>query len=218
MTRTGKLYDNVMAKLEFEPGLDAYNITIAVKDSGIVVLGGEVASYSEKRIAEKAVQKIHGVNAVADELKVNLAVPYIRSDIDIAKIALNALKWNFFVPAKRVKIIVTNGYLTLVGEVDEYYQKKHAQKAVQDLVGIVGISNNIVIKPEVQGLDVKNKIIQEFERNAQIDANNIRVEVEDGKVTLKGTVKNFDEDKEARMAAWSVPGVSNVIDQLTISY
>lgn len=217
MTRSGDLYDRVLAKFEFEPRLEASNITIGVKDSGIVVLGGEVASYAEKRIAEEAVQTIYGVNAVVDELKVNLASPYIRSDVDIAKNVLNVLKWNFFVPAGQIKIIVDKGYLTLSGEVNAYYKKKHAQKAVQDVLGIIGISNNIIVKPEVQGLDIKNKILQEFERNVRIDKNNIQVEVDDGQVTLKGKVRNFDEDKEARVVAWSVPGVSSVIDRLLIS-
>ena len=218
MTKTGDLYATIMEKLEFEPGLDASKINISAKDSGVVVLGGEVTSYAEKHIAEQALQKIKGINGIADELRVNLASNYVRSDLDIMKSAINALEWNFFVPAEKIKLVVEKGYLTLSGEVERYYQKIHAQKAIENLFGVIGVSNNITVKSAVNPIDVKNKIIKEFERNARIDGSNINVEVEGTKVILKGKVKNFDEDREARVAAWSIPGVTNVIDQLLISW
>jgi osmotically-inducible protein OsmY len=218
MTKIGKLYSKIMAKLNFEPGLDAYNITISLKDGGIVILGGEVKSYAEKRIAEEVLQKIKGVNGIVDELRVNLATDYIRRDMDILNSAMNVLEWNFFVPDNKIKVMVQNGNLTLLGNVEQYYQKIYAQKAIQNLLGVISITNNITVKPIVDALDVKEKIIQEFERNARIDANNIEVNVNGSTVTLKGIVGSFDEDQEARVAAWSVPGVSNVIDQLLISW
>ncbi|MEK6734679.1 MAG: BON domain-containing protein, partial [Pseudomonadota bacterium] len=86
--KIGKLYSNIMEKLRFEPGLDADNITIAIKDGGVIVIAGEVKSYAEKFLAEEAIKKIHGVNGIADELKINLAMDYVRSDADILKAAL----------------------------------------------------------------------------------------------------------------------------------
>ncbi len=83
---------------------------------------------------------------------------------------------------------------------------------------MISISNNIKIKPSVTPSEVKQKILKEFERSARIDANNIQVEVDGGKVTLKGKVRNLEEDKEARFASWSIAGVSNVVDQLEISW
>ncbi len=217
MKKETKLYENIMNKLEFEPSLDASSIAISVKDGGIVTLGGEVSSYAEKCIAEEAIKKVRGVRGIADELKINLATPYVRSDVDIIKSALDALKWNFFVPENQIKVVVENGGLTLSGQVDKYYQKEAAEKAVQDIVGLIGVANNITVRPIISTMSVKLEIIKEFERNARIDANNIEVEVHGGVVTLKGKVKNFDEDKEARHASWAVPGVCAVIDQLSIN-
>ena len=206
-----------MEKLDFEPNIDASNITIAVKDDGVVVLGGTVKSYAEKHLAEKAVEKIEKVRGVANEITAILPSSYKRNDADIVKAAIDTLKWTMFVPYEQIKVAVENGHLTLSGEVSYNYQKERAQIAVQDLFGVNYFTNNIKVKSSIKPDDVKNKIIKEFERNARIDANNIQIEVDGDKVTLKGKIKNFDELREAVNAAWSIPGVSNVIDHLSIT-
>jgi osmotically-inducible protein OsmY len=216
MEANGSLYTNVMEKLRFQPEIGEANITIAIKADGIVILGGKVGSYIEKRLAEDAVKSINGVKGVANELEVELLINYKRNDSDIIKAALNALEWDFLVPDGKIKVTVEHGYLTLTGEVKYNYQKEHAKKAVQDLNGVTFVSNEIKVESNIKPADVKAKIIEEFERNARIDANNIQIEVDGEKVTLKGEVRNFDEEDEPVTAAWSVPGVDRVIDELEI--
>lgn len=218
MVANGGLYTNVMEQLRFEPNIDESNITVSIKDNGVVVLGCKVKSYTEKYLAEKAVEKLEKVRGVANELTVDLASSYKRSDADIAQAALNALKWSMFIPHEKIKVAVDNGRLTLVGDVEYNYQKVRVEKAVRDLYGVTTVINNIKVKPSISPSEVKDKIIKEFERNARIDANNIRVEVDGSKVILKGSVQNFDEEREAKNAAWSVSGVSEVINELTISW
>lgn len=218
MVANGGLYTKVMEQLRFEPNIDESNITVSVKDNGIVVLGGKVKSYTEKYLAEQAVEKLEKVRGVANELVVDLASSYKRSDADIAQAALTTFKWSMFIPQKKIKVAVDNGRLTLVGDVEYNYQKVRAEKAVRDLYGVTTVINNIKVKPSISPSEVKDKIIKEFERNARIDANNIKVEVDGSKVTLKGSVQNLDEEREAKIAAWSVNGVSEVIDELTISW
>ncbi|WPY01861.1 BON domain-containing protein (plasmid) [Candidatus Trichorickettsia mobilis] len=218
MVANGGLYTKVMEQLRFEPNIDESNITVSVKDNGIVVLGGKVKSYTEKYLAEQAVEKLEKVRGVANELVVDLASSYKRSDADIAQAALTAFKWSMFIPQEKIKVAVDNGRLTLVGDVEYNYQKVRAEKAVRDLYGVTTVINNIKVKPSISPSEVKDKIIKEFERNARIDANNIKVEVDGSKVTLKGSVQNLDEEREAKIAAWSVNGVSEVIDELTISW
>lgn len=218
MVSNGGLYTSVMEKLRFEPNIDESRITVSIKDNGIVVLGGKVKSYTEKRLAEVAVEKIDKVRGVANELEVELISSYKREDADIVKAALNALLWTMFIPHDKIKVVVEKGLLTLDGEVEYNYQKEKAQKVVQDLYGVTYIINNIKIKPAIKPADVKEKIIKEFERNAHIDAGNIKVEVQGSEVILKGKVRNFEEKKEAKTAAWSVPGVSKVTDELSINW
>lgn len=218
MAQDGELYTTVMEKLRFEPSIDESNITVAIKEDGIVVLDGTVKSYVEKRLSEEAVKKIAKVKAVVNELEVELLPSYKRSDVDIAKAAIHALQWTLFVPDERIKVMVEKGHLTLTGNVDYNYQKERAYNAVRNLYGVISIINNIQVKPIVSPENIKIKITEEFERNARIDASNIGVKVEGSEVTLGGKVRNFDEEKEATTAAWSVPGVSNVINNLTIDW
>ncbi|OEY86437.1 hypothetical protein BIY23_03920 [Wolbachia pipientis] len=220
MVTSGELYTNVMDKLQFEPGIDESNITVAIKDNGIVILGGKVRSYAEKYTAEKAAETVAKVKGVANEIEVELIPSHKRGDADIANAALNALQWNVFVPHEQIKVAVENGHVTLTGKVEYNYQKECAKDAVQDLYGVTYVTNDVTVKPSavVSSSEVKRKIIKEFERNARIDASNIKVEVDGSKVILKGKVRNFDEDREARTAAWSIPGVVNVVDYLIIGW
>jgi len=121
-----------------------------------------------------------------------------------------------FVPADRIKVTVEKDHVSLSGEVDYYFQKERAVKAIHNIVGIKNISHNIIVKPPVTPTQVKEKILQEFKRNARINASNIKVEIEGTEVTLKGKVRNFDEKEEAIRAAWSIPGITKVNDRLTI--
>ena len=186
------------------------------------MLGVEVKSYSEKYLAERAVEKIRTVKGVANELEVELTSIYKRDGAEIVKSALNALKWTFLVPRDRIKIVVEKGRLTLSSDVEYNYQKERAEEAVEGLYGVTSITNNIKIIPNLSIRpslsEVKEKIIKEFERNARIDANNIQVKVDGSKIILKGSVKNFDEERKAKSAAWATPGVSSVIDELKISW
>ena len=218
MSTTGELYFNIVEQLRFEPNIDESNITLAVKDKGIVVLGGSVCSYTEKQLAEEAVEKVSGVQGVVNSLTVNLSSEYKRNDADIIKAALNALRWTTLVPDERIKLAVNNGHLTLSGKVAYNYQKEYAENAVRDLYGIIQVTNNIVVMPNVQPKDVKEKIISEFERHARIEAMNIKVQVNGSVVTLAGNVRNLDEAKEARRAAQSVSGITDIIDHLSVSW
>ena len=218
MVESGKLYEAVMEKLEFEKSLDASNITISIKDPEIVVLGGFVKNYIEKTIAENAVKNIPGVKAVADELQIDSSAWKTRSDAEIAVAATNALDWSALVPKNRIKVVVENGYLTLSGEVEWQHQKKSAFFAVWNLLGVKSIINNIIVKPIVNiEIDtVKEQIAKEFERNARLDASKVIVEVIERKIILKGTVRNLEEVEEAIDAAWAIPGVSEVQNDLVV--
>lgn len=218
MVANGKLYTTVMEKLHFEPRLDASDITISIEGPEIVVLAGSVKSYIEKSIAETSVKNIPGVKAVVDELKVDSSTWRKRSDADIAKAATHALEWNVLVPADCIKVIVEDGCITLTGEVERKYQKHSAWSAVSNLLGVRSVLNNIMVKPSINinAEKVKEQITKEFERNARFEANKVQVDLIDGKIVLKGELSNLDEIDEAEEAAWSVEGVSEVDNQLTV--
>ena len=146
MKTDSELQRDVMTELKWEPSIHATEIGVAVKD-GVVTLSGDVDTYSMKWAAERAVRRVSGVMGFAEELKVKLPDPYRRSDEEIARSATEILNWNFWVPRDSVKVMVQNGWITLSGDVDWWYQKVYAEDAVRHMIGISGVTNRITIKP-----------------------------------------------------------------------
>src|SRR4051794_39047211 len=107
-----ELQREVIDELVWEPSVDAAHIGVSVKD-GVVTLSGHVSSYAEKYAAERAAKRVHGVRAVANELDVKLPGSSKRTDEDIARGAVAALKSNVSVPSERIKVTVSNGWVTL---------------------------------------------------------------------------------------------------------
>jgi osmotically-inducible protein OsmY len=212
-----QLQQDVLSELKYEPCVDASDIAVTVKD-GIVSLGGKVNTYAEKFAAVRAAERVAGVKAVTDEMKVELPAFHIRDDQDIAKAALNSLKWDVWVPDDGVKVKVEDGWLTLEGEVEFKYQQTEAEDAVRNLTGVVGVTNLITIKkPAAVPSEVKTTIDTALRRAAEVDADHIKVKVVGDKVILNGTVSSWAERQEAERAAWSAPGVRTVEDDLVIA-
>ena len=201
--------------LDFDPGLDATDIGVSV-DEAVVTLRGNVPSYSQKVTAERVAAHVYGVKAVANDLVVHLAGGSVRTDTEIAQAAVVALKWNAVVPRDTVTAIVTDGWVTLNGKVHWNYQRDAAARAVRDLVGVKGITNDLVVQPQVHAADVTEKIEAAFKRSAELDARRISVITQDGTVVLTGNVHSWAERQEAERAAWAAPGVRHVDDRLAI--
>jgi len=210
------LRQNILDELGFEPRVDAADIGVVARD-GIVTLTGHVGTYAEKDAAEKAVRRVKGVRAIAQEMDVRILGPRRTDDDDIARRAVKMVDWNISIPKQMVQIRVCKGVVTLTGKVEWQYQKNAATAAVRDLAGVVGVSNLIDVVPGISADDVKRRIENALERDAELEAQAIRVDVSDGKVTLKGNVRTLSERRAAERAAWSAPGVHTLDDQLSIS-
>ena len=204
-----QIQQDVMDQLKWEPGLNAAEIEVIVKN-GIVTLSGTVDTYSQKITAEDAVKKIAGVKAIAEEIQVRISPSYRKSDSEIAEAVLFALKWNTSIPYEDIKVMVQDGVVSLEGEVEWDLQRITAKNAVKYLAGVRWINNYIVVKPRLKPNEIKQKITDAFIRSASIDSEKISVQTEGSKVILKGTVRTLGERDDAEQAAWSAPGVTSV--------
>jgi osmotically-inducible protein OsmY len=206
---------DIINELKWEPSLRDDDIAVSVKD-GVVTLAGFVDSYFDKWKAERVASRIKGVKAIANDIQVRLPTVSERPDPELARAAVDALRWNVLVPADRIKVKVENGWVTLEGDVDWYYQKEEAERTVRRLVGVRGVTNLITVHARATPTDIKRKIREALERGAEFDANRITVEVEGNRVILRGTVRSYAEKRDAERAARNAPGVTEVENDLIV--
>ena len=212
-----QLRQDVLDELEFEPSVNAAHIGVAA-NRGVVTLTGFVANYAEKAAAERAVRRVKGVKAIAEEIEVRLPSDTKRSDDEIAARAVEILKWQVGFPADRIAVKVEKGIVTLTGDVDWQYQKTDAEHVVHKLSGVIDVVNQIRVAAPLRAADVKEKIQKALRRSAEVEASRITVHTEGGRVVLSGKVRAWYERDIAERAAWSAPGVTEVQDHLTIEY
>ncbi|NPD67793.1 BON domain-containing protein [Lichenicola cladoniae] len=215
MSSDRKLQQAVLAELIWEPSVTAGHIGVTA-DAGVVTLTGRVETYAQKHAAETSARSVSGVKAVADEIEVKLPFDASRTDEDIASAVLERFAWNVSVPQDRVKATVEHGWLTLTGEVDFFFQKKAAAEDVRSLHGVVGVSNQITIKPRVDTLNLGDDIMHALHRSWFFDPQTVQVSAEGGKVKLTGTVHTPHERQVAAATAWAAPGATGVENNISI--
>ncbi len=211
-----KLQQRVIDELEFDPAVKAAHIGVSVRGS-VVTLTGHVETFAEKFAAERAARRVKGVTAVAQEIEVHLPADRKTADDEIAQRAVKMLDWDVAVPSNAIQVKVEHGIVTLSGAVDWAFQRAEAEYDVRKLGGVKGVVNAVAVRPKVRAEDVRAKLTAALERNADVEAGRITVEVGGGKVVLTGRVDSWKERDAAERAAWSVAGVSAVEDRITIA-
>lgn len=207
---------DVFDELKWEPGINDEHIGISVAN-GVVSLTGTVRSYAEKLLAEKTARRIRGVRAIAEELQVRYDWEPKKSDSEIAKRVADILEWDPLIPRNRLDVTVEKGAVKLVGKVDWNYQRDLAVEDSAKIGGVVRIDNRIEVASPVTNFDIRHRIEQAFERQADLEAERISVEARDGKVTLTGSVSSWNKRSAAERAAWAAPGVTEIEDRLVVA-
>jgi osmotically-inducible protein OsmY len=215
MKDSERLRSEVEKELAWEPELDESHIAVSVND-GAVTLNGHVPSFVQKLHAVRAVERVAGVQAVADELAVRLPGSHIRDDTDVAESIAHRLAWSATVPKARVTAEVAAGTVTLRGVVDWEFQRRDAARLVRDVIGVRDVVNLIELKPGPAAKTVQRQIASAFGRQASLDARALQVTVHGSTAVLDGVVHSLAEKRIAQHAAFAAPGISRVESHLRV--
>lgn len=216
MKTNEELQRDVQNAIKWEPQLHAAEIGVTAKD-GVVTLMGTVDAYYKKIKAENAAKNVDGVKAVVEEIKVKYSSTP-KSDEDIADDILKALKENWNVSHEKIQVKVENGWVTLDGQVTWNYQKEAANKSINHLTGVKGVTNHIKIKAEIQNEIEKKNIVQALKSNWTLHSENIFVRVEGTRVILTGAVSSLHQKDLAEKIVWKTPGIWSVDNQLVVEH
>ncbi len=215
MSQDSNLQQAVTAELGWEPSIVASHIGVTA-ENGVVTLSGHVNSFVQKHAAEDAARRVKGVRAVAEEIEVRLAFDAQRGDDDIAAAAINRLAWDMSVPRDAVKVQVESGWVTLTGTVEWHYQKVAAVNAVRQLMGVVGVSDQVALSPRVSTGNISDNIMHALHRSWFFDPDTIKVTASGGDIKLTGYVNSWHDRQVAAETAWAAPGATSVVNDLTV--
>jgi osmotically-inducible protein OsmY len=213
-----ELRADILAELERDPRVRSTEIGVIVKH-GAVTLTGVVEDFADKVAAERAVKRLKGVRAIAEDIQVKRPAELRLMDEGIAERIAEILSWSSTFRDADIQAEVRNGHVTLSGEVDGFYQKQAAARRVGELEGVTGIFNRIRVRETAAGKrarDIEREIMSALHRHANIEASKVRVSVSGSNVTLDGTVDALHERELIEDAVRHTVGVTDVIDNLAV--
>jgi osmotically-inducible protein OsmY len=210
-----QLQREVLAELAWDPAIDQETVSVQVHD-GIVSVTGKPKTYAMQAAALEAARRVAGPHVV-DAQEVQLPQNMWRNDHDLAYAVRSVLDWHVTLGDLSVSVSVADGWVSLGGSVDWMFQKAQVERAIQNVRGIRGVSDHIEVRRQVSPMDVQHRIELALQRNVELNADHIQVDAHDGTVTLRGRVRSWIERQCAERAAWSAPGVSDVLDELIIA-
>jgi osmotically-inducible protein OsmY len=158
MNTDKQVRQNVIAALQWEPTVDSKQFDVNV-ENGLVTIRGNVGSYVEKWDAGRATQRVPGVRGLRCELSVLLSEANSRNDADIASAAFNVLQWMSYLPRNCIKVAVDKGWITLSGEVEWEFQRQAVLGTMRFLIGVMGVTETIVVKPFAAVTQTANGVI-----------------------------------------------------------
>jgi hyperosmotically inducible periplasmic protein len=207
---------DVVESLYWDARVDASKVAVTV-DEGIVTLSGTVPSYSFRAAASEAAWLITGVRDVLNEIKVVYPME-APTDSAIQDNIKDTLAWDSDLYPFGLSVSVVDGWVTLEGAVDAFWKKTRAEDLAFVRRGVVGLTNKIAVVPTQTVADesLAKTIVDALDRNMNVNVDDINVTVENGVVTLTGTVLNRSSKRAAYDTALYTRGVQDVRDQVTV--
>lgn len=209
---------DIIDNLTWDDSVNANDVNVRVENS-TAVLEGTISSYAEKLAAERNALDVPGINVVENNLTVLLpATINLPSDAEITSNIENKLLWDSQIDSTKINVQTIDGVVTLSGEVDTYWEKNQAEDLALSTLGVIDVINNltVVLTKSLVDLDIESDIKAAYRRSAVIDENKIGVSVNNGIVTLTGTVSDYFTKYRAYRIATYTSGVVDVIDDIVV--
>ena len=211
-----EIKQQVLRELKWDSRIAWAQIGVDVRE-GIVTLSGIVSTYAKKTAAQQAAHRVGGVLDVANEIEVRPAGAFAHTDEEIARAVRHTLEWDALVPDERIRSTVSDGWVTLEGDVDVWREREDAERSVLRLAGVVGVINKLTVVPrDVNPDDLREEIEEALETRADREADRLRIEVKNGAVELWGRVHSWREKRAVLGSIGHLPGVLTVKEHLRI--
>lgn len=216
MKSDSQIQQEVLRELKWDTRVEETEVGVTV-ERGIVTLTGTLSGYAKKLAAQEAAHRVFGVLDVANDIQVLVPGSTGRTDAEISQAVRNALEWDVWVDQEQIKSTVSNGFVTLEGDVGLLREREDVERTIRRLAGVCGVYNRIRVKPaRIKAEDVREAIEEALERRAEREARHIKVEVQDGAVKLSGPVRSWAEKRAIHGVISHAPGVGAVVDNLFV--
>lgn len=144
----------------------------------------------------------------------------MKTDQQLKSDVVAELAWTPAVNATNIGIAVKNGIVTVSGEVDTYLQKHAVERAVRMVSGVRGIAVDVEVRlaPGDRRGDaqVAEAAVHALRWHSLVPDDKVKVEVEDGWVTLSGEVDWGYQSASAEQAIRPLIGVRGVSNQIRL--
>jgi osmotically-inducible protein OsmY len=206
----------VLRELKWDTRVKETDVGVQVS-SGVVTLSGTVPSWAKREAAEEAAHRVAGVLDVANDVVVRFPGGAERSDTDLAFAVRSALEWDVLVPDTRIRSTISQGQVTLEGDVDYAHEREDAVRAVKNLRGVRSLINRIEVKPPpVTEASLRAAIEAALERRAEREAQQLTLRVDGGVVAVSGIVRSSAEKAAVLGTVRGTAGVRQIDDDLRI--
>lgn len=202
--------DKIEDELLLDPGVRSHRVDVSTSE-GIVTLEGRVPSLLDKVRAKELASTIRGVRGIVDRLTVK---PTAMDDEVLHGHVISALLEDPATDSYEVDLVVKSGHVKLSGEVDSFAERTLCERVVSGVKGVTAVENALTVNyaEERPDAEILQDVQQKLAWDALIDQGLIKVEVDQGTVTLTGAVGTLAEKRRADFAA-HVAGVDSVVTE-----
>ena len=143
----------------------------------------------------------------------------LRTDNEIHEDILAEFLWDPEVSQPDVGVQVDQGVVTLTGSVDSYAKKIAAQHAAQRVDGVRAVANDLSVRSAAtyNDTDIAKAVARALELNLAIPEGAVDASVQNGQVTLTGSVKWGYQRNLAASSVRYLRGVRGVTNLITVT-